>query len=127
MTERTYVAGDVVRVELGLQHRANLSTVAVIFEGEGTDAELHLEGERFEQLRNLGGGLKNTVIPASTTIPTELPPGTYALDRVYVRTVGGQEFVLRGEERLGAVSTMRIEVQPEPTEEPPLVEGMDLL
>ena len=126
--DRRYMAGDIVRMELVLEHAANLSRVFVAFSHERDPlTEIYLETTHFPagESERTAGGAKRSRVALETTVPPETVPGDYTLTRVNVFSVGGKLSRLR-DEGLAGVPDGSFEVVEEPTE-PPTVAGLEFL
>ncbi|MGH3088763.1 MAG: hypothetical protein ACRDSJ_15770 [Rubrobacteraceae bacterium] len=123
---RRYMAGDVIRVELDLEHRMNLSRVFAAFSHE-TDhlTEFFFETTDLPVSEGDPNGSKTTNVMLETRVPPEAKPGVYNLTRVNVFSVSGKLARLR-EERLEKFSGAHFEVIEEPSEMPNVV-GLSLL
>lgn len=125
---RRYMAGDVVRMGLVLEHSANLSRVFVAFSHERDPlTELYFEATYFpaEGSERTADGTKRSLVALEAPVPPETVPGVYALNRVNVFSVGGKLSRLR-EEGLIDVPGSSFEVVDEPTD-PPTVAGLEFL
>ena len=124
---RRYMAGDVVRMGLVLEHAANLSRVFVAFSHERDPlTELYFEAAHFPaENSEWANGAKRSRVMLEASIPPETVPGVYALNRVNVFSVGGKLSWLR-EEGLSGVPGSSFEVVEEPAE-PPTVAGLEFL
>ena len=126
--DRRYMAGDVVRMGLVLEHSANLSRVFVAFSHERDPlTELYFEAAHFpaEGSERTTEGAKRSRVMLEAPVPPETVPGVYALNRVNVFSVGGKLSRLR-EDGLSGVPGSSFEVVEEPTD-PPTVAGLEFL
>ena len=99
---RRYMAGDVVRMELVLEHAANLSRVFVAFSHERDPlTELYFEANHLpaEGDERTAGGAKRSRVALESPVPPETVPGVYTLNRVNVFSVGGKLSRLREQGR----------------------------
>ena len=125
---RRYMAGDIVRAELVLEHAANLSRVFVAFSHERDPlTELYFETTHFpaEGNERMADGARRSRVLLEAPVPPETVPGVYTLNRVNVFSVGGKLSRLR-EEGLAGVPGSSFEVVEEPAE-PPTVAGLEFL
>lgn len=125
---RRYMAGDIVRAELVLEHAANLSRIFVAFSHKRDPlTELYFEATHFpaEGNERTADGTRRSRVLLEAPVPPETVPGVYALDRVNVFSVGGKLSRLR-EGGLAGVSGASFEVVEEPAE-PPTVAGLEFL
>ena len=123
---RRYVAGDVIRVELTLEHAMNLARVFVAFSHERDPlTEFYFETTSFPDAEVGGAGVKKSRVLLESVVPPETIPGIYTLTRVNAFSVGGKLSRLR-EEALGAVLGSSFEVVEEPAQTP-TVAGLDFL
>ncbi len=120
-----YMVGDIIRVELDLEHRTNLGRVFVAFTNE-TDplTEFYFEATPLPEERQ-AGEVKTSRIVLETPVPPETVPGIYTLNRVNVFSVGGRLARLR-EEDLSEIPGKSFEVVEEPAEAP-AVSGLRFL
>ena len=124
---RRYMAGDVIRMGLVLEHAANLSRVFVAFSHERDPlTEFYFETASFPPAEvEAAGGVRRSRVSLESSVPPETIPGVYTLTRVNAFSVGGKLSRLR-EENLGAVLGTRFEVVEEPAR-PPSVASLDFL
>ena len=124
---RRYVAGDVIRMELALEHSANLARVFVAFSHDNDPlTELYFETTSFPPAEaGTVDGIKRSRVLLESSVPPETIPGIYTLTRVNAFSVGGKLSRLR-EENLGAVLGSGFEVLEEPARAPS-VAGLDFL
>ncbi len=120
-----YMVGDIIRVELDLEHRTNLGRVFVAFTNE-TDplTEFYFEATPLPEERQ-AGEVKTSRIVLENPVPPETVPGIYTLNRVNVFSVGGRLARLR-EEDLSEIPGKSFEVVEEPAEAP-AVSGLRFL
>lgn len=120
--QRRYMAGDTIRLELTVEHEANLSRLFAAFSHE-RDAmtEVYFETSTFlEQTRE--GDAKRSRVDLSASVPPETVPGVYTLTRVNVFSASGRLARLREGELAGA-SGASFEVVEEP-QNPPTIAGL---
>ena len=125
---RRYVAGDVIRMELTLEHSMNLSRVFVAFSHERDPlTEFYFETTSLPTAAGAGttGGARSSRVLLEASVPPETIPGLYTLTRVNAFSVGGKLSRLR-DEALGVVLGSSFEVVEEPTEAP-RVTSLDFL
>ena len=125
---RRYMAGDIVRMELVLEHAANLSRVFVAFSHERDPlTELYFEATHFpaEDSEWTADGSKRTRVVLEAPLPPETVPGVYGLNRVNAFSVGGKLSRLR-EGDLSGVPGSSFEVVEEPNELPK-ISGLEFL
>ena len=122
-----YMAGDVIRIGLLLEHAANLARVFVAFSHEQDHlTELYFETTSlFETEEGPTGGAKRSRMLLEAPVPPEAVAGVYELTRVNVFSVGGRLSRLR-DEGLSGVAGSRFEVVEEPAEAP-TVAGLEFL
>ena len=127
---RRYMAGDVIRLDLVLEHATNLARVFVAFSHERDPlTELYFETNSFpEGMAGFGGAAgdaKRSRVLLEAHVPPETVPGVYGLTRVNVFSVGGRLVRLR-EEQLSGVAGSRFVIVEEPAEVPK-VAGLEFL
>ncbi len=124
---RWYMAGDVIRLELALEHAANLARVFVAFSHERDRlTELYFETvSSFLTESPTTGTAKRSRVTLEAPVPPEAVPGVYELTRVNVFSVGGKLMRLR-EGQLAGAAGARFEVVEEPAEAPE-VSGLEFL
>ena len=112
-----YMVGDVISVELDLEHRTNLGRIFVAFTHE-TDplTEFYFEASPLLEERQAGDPKTSRII-LETPVTPETIPGVYALNRVNVFSVGGRLARLR-EKDLSEISGKSFEIVEEPAETP---------
>src|SRR5215207_1596283 len=89
---RCYKAGDTVKLELVLHHRANLREVRVIFEHtyDKSVAPLIARGRPHPISERGSDGSMRSRLQTEIVIPGTLTPGVYELTRISYQTAGGQ-------------------------------------
>ena len=117
-----YMAGDVIRIGLVLEHAANLARVFVAFSHEQDRlTELYLETtsqfETEEGPTGATGGAKRSRVLLEAPVPPEAVAGVYELTRVNVFSFGGKLARLR-DEGLAGIADARFEIVEEPAEVP---------
>ena len=129
---RRYMAGDVVRLELVLEHATNLARIFVAFSHEHEHlTELYFETTEFpaeddaQDAGEAAGGARRSRVLLEAPVPPAAVPGVYELNRVNVFSVGGRLSRLR-DEGLSGVAGSRFEVVEEPAEAP-TVAGLEFL
>ena len=124
---RRYMAGDVIRLELVLEHAMNLSRVFVAFSHESEPlTEFYFESTSFPESGQSAGVTKRSRMPMEAAVSPETTVGVYRLDRINVFSVGGKLARLRSEEQLVGVSEASFEVIEEPGEVP-MAASLDFL
>jgi hypothetical protein len=121
---RPYKAGDTVKLELVLNHRANLREVRVVFEhiDDKSVAPLIARGRpRPISERNSDGSIQSR-LEAEIVIPRALTPGVYELTRISYETAGRQLGHLPVGADLEGVTRMTFEVVGEPSDTPSVVD-----
>jgi hypothetical protein len=121
---RRYEAGDTVKLELVLHHRANLREVRLVFEHshDRSVAPLIARGRpRPISERGSDGSMKSR-LKTEIVIPGTLTPGVYELTRISYETAGRQLGHLEDSEELTDISRMAFEVVGEPQDRPSVVE-----
>jgi hypothetical protein len=122
---RRYAAGDIVRLNIALVHKANLKEVRVVFAHE--DGEQALMGRAkprpispitdhaaYEQI--------TSVLEAEITIPRGATPGVYKLERISYETEGGQLGHLAEDDELPSTTQVAFEVVRESHDTPTIVD-----
>ena len=124
---RRYVAGDVIRMEMALEHAMNLARVFVAFSHERDPlTEFYFETASFPDAEaGTAGGVRKSRVLMESLVPPETIPGVYSLTRINAFSVGGKLSRMR-EDALGAVLGSSFEVVEEPTQTP-TVAGLDFL
>jgi hypothetical protein len=117
-----YMAGDVIRIGLVLEHAANLARVFVAFSHEQDHlTELYFETtslfETEEDPAGATGGAKRSRVLLEAPVPPEAVAGVYELTRVNVFSIGGKLARLR-EGGLAGLAGARFEIVEEPAEIP---------
>jgi hypothetical protein len=118
---RRYAAGDTVRLNIALVHKANLKEVRVVF----------AHGNRGQSLMGRGKPRPisaisdrapyhpmSSILEAEITIPRGATPGVYKLDRISYETEGGQLGHLAAEEELQGTEWIAFEVVREAPDTP---------
>ena len=121
---RRYEAGDTVKLEIVLHHRANLREVRAIFthKHDRSAAPLIARGQpRPISERRTDGSIRSH-LDAEIVIPRALTPGVYELIRISYETAGGQLGHLPESEDLTDVPRMTFEVVGEPADTPDVVD-----
>ena len=125
---RRYMAGDIIRIGLVLEHVANLSRVFVAFSLERDPlTEIYFEATHFPAEANewTADNAKRSRVSLEAPVPPQTVPGVYRINRVNMFSVGGKLSRLR-EEHLAGIRGSSFEVVEEP-EEPPTVAGLEFL
>ena len=124
---RRYVAGDVIRMELALEHAMNLARVFVAFSHERDPlTEFYFETATFPAAEaGTTADVRRSRVLLESPVPPETIPAVYSLTRVNAFSVGGKLSRIR-EEALGAVLGSSFEVVEEPSQMP-TVAGLDFL
>ncbi len=114
-----YMAGDVIRIGLVLEHAANLARVFVAFSHEQDHlTELYFETTSlFESEEGPTGSAKRSRVMLEAPVPPEAVAGVYELTRVNVFSFGGKLARLR-DEGLAGIADARFEIVEEPAEVP---------
>ena len=114
-----YMAGDVIRIGLVLEHAANLARVFVAFSHEVDHlTELYFETtSQFETEHGTTGFAKRSRVMLEAPVPPEAVAGVYELTRVNVFSIGGKLARLR-EGGLAGLAGARFEIVEEPAEVP---------
>ena len=114
-----YMAGDVIRIGLVLEHAANLARVFVAFSHEQDHlTELYFETTSlFESEEGPTGGAKRSRVMLEAPVPPEAVAGVYELTRVNVFSFGGKLARLR-DAGLAGMADARFEIVEEPAEVP---------
>jgi len=107
------MAGDTVRLNIALVHKANLKEVRVVFAHENRDQSLMGRGKpRLISAKSDHAAYypRSSILEAEITIPRGVTPGVYKLDRISYETEGGQLGHLAVEEELLGTAWMAFEV-----------------
>jgi len=121
---RRYEAGDTVKLELVLHHRANLREVRVVFkhtQNKSVDPLIARGRPRPISERGSDGSIQSR-LEAEIVIPGALTPGVYELTRISYETAGGQLGHLPEGENISDVAQMTFEVVGEPSDTPSVVD-----
>ena len=121
---RRYKAGDTVKLELVLHHRANLREVRVAFEHthDRSVAPLIARGRPRPISERGSDGSIQSRLQAEIVIPRALTPGVYELTRISYETAGRQLGHLPEGDDLEGVARMTFEVVGEPSDTPSIVD-----
>src|SRR5215213_4990574 len=121
---RRYEAGDTVKLELVLHHRANLREVRLVFEhaNDKSVAPLIARGKPHPISERGSDGSMESRLQTEIAIPGTLTPGVYELTRISYETAGGQLGHLAESEDLKDISRMAFEVVGEPSDTPSIVD-----
>ena len=121
---RRYEAGDTVKLELMLHHRANLREVRLVFEHshDKSVAPLIARGRPHPISERGSDGSMESRLQTEIVIPGTLTPGDYELTRISYQTAGGQLGHLEDSEDLTDISRMAFEVVGEPSDTPSVVD-----
>lgn len=118
---RRYLAGDVIRMELSLEHSTNLARVFVAFShGQDPLTEFYFETTSFPAAEaQASGSVRRSRVRLESPVPPETVPGVYSLTRVNAFSVGGKLSRMK-EEALGDVLGAGFEIAEEPARMPTL-------
>jgi hypothetical protein len=121
---RRYEAGDTVKLELVLHHRANLREVRLIFEHshDRSVAPLIARGRPRPISEKGSDGSRESRLKTEIVIPGTRTPGVYELTRISYETAGRQLGHLEDSEDLTDISRMAFEVVGEPQDRPSVVD-----
>jgi hypothetical protein len=121
---RRYEAGDTIKLELMLHHRANLREVRLVFEHshDKSVAPLIARGQPRPISERGSDGSMESRLQTEIVIPGTLTPGVYELTRISYQTAGGQLGHLEDSEDLTDISRMAFEVVSEPSDTPSVVD-----
>jgi len=121
---RRYKAGDTVKLELVLHHRANLRQVRLVFEHthDKSVAPLLARGRPRPISERASDGSIQSRLQAEIMIPGALTPGVYELARISYETVGRQFGHVSVGAHLEGVARMTFEVVGEPSDTPSVVD-----
>jgi hypothetical protein len=117
---RRYKAGDTVKLEIVLHHRANLREVRAIFTHthDKTAAPLMARGQpRPISERGADGSIRSR-LEAEIMLPRAVTLGIYELARISYETAGGQLGHLEEGESLPGTPRITFEVVGEPADTP---------
>jgi hypothetical protein len=115
------MAGDTVRLNIALVHKAKLPEVRVVFAHENRDQSLMGRGKpRLISAKSDHAAYypRSSILEAEITIPRGVTPGVYKLDRISYETEGGQLGHLAVEEELLGTAWMAFEVVREAPDTP---------
>src|SRR5215213_2888928 len=117
---RRYEAGDTVKLEIVLRHRANLREVRAIFEHthDRSVAPLIARGSPRPISKREADDFIRSHLRAELVIPGKVTPGVYELTRISYETAGGQLGHLPENVGLTDVAQMAFEIIGEPQDEP---------
>ena len=88
---KRYVAGDVIRMELALEHSTNLARVFVAFSHERDPlTEFYFETTSFPTAEVGAAGVRRSRVLLESPVPPETIPGVYSLTHVNAFSVGGK-------------------------------------
>jgi len=121
---RRYKAGDTVKLEIVLHHRANLKEVRAIFthKYDKSAPPLMARGQpRPISDRDAAGSIRSR-LNAEITLPRAVTPGVYELARISYETAGGQLGHLPEDESLADIPRITFEVVGEPADTPDVVD-----
>src|SRR5215208_3511802 len=121
---RHYEAGDTVKLEIVLHHRANLREVRGVFEHthDKSVAPLIARGRPYPISERASDGSLRSRLDAEITLPRAVTPGVYELTRISYETAGGQLGHLPESEGPEDVARMTFEVVGESSETPSVVD-----
>jgi hypothetical protein len=121
---RRYQAGDTLKLEIVLHHRANLREVRGVFEHthRGSVAPLIARGRPHRISERGPDGSIQSRLQAEIVIPRVLTPGVYELTRISYETAGGQLGHLPESEGLEDAARMTFEVVGETSDTPSVVD-----
>ena len=121
---RRYQAGDSLKLEIVLHHRANLKEVRAIFEHtHDRSAAPLIAGGCPHPIsdRDVNGSITSR-LEAEITLPRAATAGVYELARISYVTAGGQLGHLEEEELLSDTQRLTFEIIGEPTDTPGVVD-----
>jgi hypothetical protein len=121
---RRYKAGDTVKLEIVLHHRANLSEVRVVFEhtrGKSVAPLIARGRPRPISERGSDGSMRSR-LEVEIVIPGTLTPGIYELTRISYETAGRQLGHVPVGDDLEGVARITFEVVGEPSDTPSVVD-----
>lgn len=121
---RHYEAGDTIKLEIVLHHRANLNEVRAIFthSQDKSAPPLMARGQpRAISERDAHDTIRSRLV-AEITLPRTVTPGVYELERISYETAGGQLGHLPDEEGLTHIPRMTFEVMSEPEDTPMVID-----
>ena len=121
---RRYQAGDPLKLEIVLHHRANLKEVRAIFEHtrDKCVAPLIARGRPRPISERASEGSIQSRLQAEIVIPGALTTGVYELTRISYETAGRQLGHLPVGDDLEGVARMTFEVVGEPSDTPSIVD-----
>ena len=121
---RLYKAGDTVKLEIVLHHRANLKEVRAIFthKHDKSAAPIMARGQPRQIFDRGADGSIMSRLEAENTLPRALTPGVYELARISYETAGGRLGHLEEGEVLLGTPQMIFEVVGEPEDTPSVVD-----
>ena len=118
---RRYAAGDTVRLNIALVHKANLKEVRVVFAHENRGQSLIGRGKpRLISAISDRASYHpmSSILEAEITIPRGATPGVYKLNRISYETEGGQLGHLAEGEELPGTAWIAFEVVREAPDTP---------
>ena len=118
--DRRYEAGDTVKLEIVLHHKANLKEVRAIFEHtrDKSAPPLMARGQPRPTSDRGADGSITSHLEAEITLSRAVTPGTYELTRISYETAGGQLGHLEEGEGLPSTPRITFEVVGEPADTP---------
>jgi|SRR5215208_307222 len=121
---RRYEAGDTLKLEIMLRHRANLKEVRAIFthKHDKTVPPLIARGQPSAISERGTDGSINSRVDAKVTLLPAAVPGIYKLIRISYETAGGQLGHLEKEKGLPGATRITFEVVGEPADTPSVVD-----
>jgi hypothetical protein len=121
---RRYEAGDTVKLELVLHHRANLREVRLVFEHthDKCVAPLIARGRPYPTSERGSDGSMESRLQTEIVIPGTLTRGVYELTRISYETAGGQLEHLLESDDLEGVKLMTFEVVGKPQDTPSVID-----
>ena len=119
-----YAAGDTIKLEIVLHHRANLREARAIFthKHDNTAPPLMARGEPRPISDRGADGSITSRLEAEITLPRAVTPGVYELTRISYETAGGQLGHLEEGEGLPGTPRITFEVVSEPADTPSVVD-----
>lgn len=110
---RRFLPGDEIRIEVELEHRANIEDVELILvNGQNGGAELSLRSDLTvpDRIEERPDGTMVSSFALSRVVPPEAPSGLYDATVLRCRTASGLWTWKVGRRRLGALGGLSLEV-----------------
>ena len=117
MADGQYIVGDKILFRIYLHHRMNLTNVIMVFQhGSKKGSAMILEGTPDKDYTRREDG-KRSIANLTTKVTADHQLGTYNLDRIIIKSAGGQEISIKADE-LDDLRNARINIVEESKERP---------